>query len=597
MDPKDLDAIKLLLKNKLAERDRVELAPFTLLVAQNCEMATNEQLMNNKAAILEAELNKARALVEALQQGGANATVSPTSVAALSASTIATASVSQEDFDKLKNELTEVYRRESENSRQMVDLTNENKRLSDVVIEKDKEIASLQSKCKDVETAANSRDSTIKDTKKTVEILKSELHSLQAKILTTEEELRKVVDERESLVLRWTKKVEEEALMIAEMQRERDAAVNAAAAAAAEAASGAAMAAAAAQAGASTQDKGEKKPSGILSWFSQNQQQQQQQQQPPPSKPAAPVEEVSFASSSSVPSSVSQTLVGHSGDVTGLSFNLNGTMMLSCSQDKTIRLWDTGSWSLTTTLSGATQGVNCACMSVSDDLVLGCSNDKAARIWTVAGGRLKQTLTGHQGKVLCGAFLGATGRVVTSGQDKAVRVWDANKGSGLKTMICYSTCSDLTTIPNSSLLATAHLDGNVRLWDMTHGESFSMIEKCHDGHVTCCTASPDGKWLLTCGRDNVLHLYDPTSGSRIATLSHPEYYSGTDNTRGTFSPDSRYIAVGSANGSIFVWDTMNMKHCQTLSSKTSSSPAVCVAWHPMANCFAATAKDSIDVWK
>jgi len=147
------------------------------------------------------------------------------------------------------------------------------------------------------------------------------------------------------------------------------------------------------------------------------------------------------------------------------------------------------------------------------------------------------------------------------------------------------------------LVATAHLDGNVRLWDMTHGESFSMIEKCHDGHVTCCTASSDGRCLLTCGRDNLLKIYDPTSGTLIATLSHPEYFSGTDNTRASFSPDGRYVAVGSANGSVFVWDTTNRKHLQTLSSKTCSSPAVCVAWHPMAACIAASAKDAIDIWK
>jgi len=186
---------------------------------------------------------------------------------------------------------------------------------------------------------------------------------------------------------------------------------------------------------------------------------------------------------------------------------------------------------------------------------------------------------------------------VTSGQDKSIRVWDVNKGSGIKTMICFSTCQDLVTIPNSSLLATAHIDGSIRLWDMIRCESYSMIEKAHDGHATCCTASADGKWLLTAGRDNVLHIYEPSSGSSVATLSHPEYFSGADNTRVTFSPDGRYVAAGSANGSIFVFDTNNMKHVQTLSSKTSLYPAICVAWHPMSSCLASSCKDTIDIWK
>jgi len=589
-----LENIKQILQARLLERDRVELTPFTLLVSQNCEMAAREQMMNNKVALLEAELNKARALAEAAQQGGSTSSIGASQItSAIPSLTASTIGANSEEFERLKNELTEVYRRNSENSRQMVEMTAENKRLSDVVLEKDKEIANLQMKCKDVETTANSRDSTIKDKEKIVLVLKSELRSLQAKIVTTEEELRKANDEKEALVQRWLKKVDEEADMMAELKRDRDAAVAAAAAAAAEAASGAAMAAAAANA--SQQEKTEKKPAGMLSWFSSNQQQQQQQQQQ--QKPAEPKEEMVLAPTTTVPTAVSSTLSGHTADVSALSFNLNGTIMVSCSQDKTIRLWDTGSWTMTSTLLGATQGLNYACISVADDLVLGCSNDKAARLWNVSGGRLRQTLTGHQGKVLCGAFLGTSGRVVTSGQDKAVRVWDINKGSGIKTMICYSTCQDLTTIPNSSLMATAHLDHNVRLWDMTRCESFSMIEKCHDGHVTCCAASSDGRLLLTCGRDNILHIYDPTSGSLVATLSDPEYFSGADNTRASFSPDGRYVAAGSARGSIFVWDTGNMKLVHTLSSKTCSSPAICVAWHPMSSCIAATAKDAIDIWK
>jgi len=149
--------------------------------------------MNNRVALLEAELNKARTLME---QGGATPGATPT---AAIAPAVVTNGVSMEEFEKVKNELTEVYRRNSENSRQMIEMSSENKRLSDIVLEKDKQIADLQNRFKDAESEANSRDSTIKDKEKTMSVLKAELLSLQTKVLTTEGELRKANEEKEAV--------------------------------------------------------------------------------------------------------------------------------------------------------------------------------------------------------------------------------------------------------------------------------------------------------------------------------------------------------------------------------------------------------------
>ena len=161
-------------------------------ICKDCEMASREQLLNNKVAILEAELNKARALLEGATPAGAAATPSgPVGT------TMGTNVVSSEDFERLKNELTEVYRRNSESAQKMVDITTENNHLKDVVKEKEKEIMSLQDKCKHVETAASSADDTLKDKERTMSILRSELRSLQVKLVTTEGELRKANDEKE----------------------------------------------------------------------------------------------------------------------------------------------------------------------------------------------------------------------------------------------------------------------------------------------------------------------------------------------------------------------------------------------------------------
>ena len=162
-------------------------------------MATRERLLSNKIALLEAELANARAMLS--QQPGATPTPGGDAVSGVAgAAALSTVpGVSTEDYERLKNELTEVYRRVGETSQHLVEKTTEIKRLSDLAQEKDREIAALQGKCADAEKAAATADDTIKDKETTVSILRAELRGLQVRLVKTENDLRVATDERDAV--------------------------------------------------------------------------------------------------------------------------------------------------------------------------------------------------------------------------------------------------------------------------------------------------------------------------------------------------------------------------------------------------------------
>ena len=68
--------------------------------------------------------------------------------------------------------------------------------------------------------------------------------------------------------------------------------------------------------------------------------------------------------------------------------------------------------------------------------------------------------------------------------------------------------------------------------------------------VSSVAASPDGKWLATAARDNVIRIWDAASGQPVKEL--PGHTGAVNSLK--FSPDNTRLASGSADKTIRVWD-------------------------------------------
>ncbi|KAK9730617.1 WD domain, G-beta repeat [Popillia japonica] len=64
----------------------------------------------------------------------------------------------------------------------------------------------------------------------------------------------------------------------------------------------------------------------------------------------------------------------------------------------------------------------------------------------------------------------------------------------------------------------------------------------------------------------------------IIKTNYEGFKVGCDWARATFSPDGQYIAVGSADGSVFIWGVNTAKVETILKEHTSAVTAT--AWHP-----------------
>ncbi|PPQ87184.1 hypothetical protein CVT25_015071 [Psilocybe cyanescens] len=63
--------------------------------------------------------------------------------------------------------------------------------------------------------------------------------------------------------------------------------------------------------------------------------------------------------------------------------------------------------------------------------IVSCSSDKSVRVWDVSTGAELKVLNGHMDKVSSATFSSDGTRIISSSWDNSVRVWDASTGAEL----------------------------------------------------------------------------------------------------------------------------------------------------------------------
>ncbi|XP_011865476.1 PREDICTED: autophagy-related protein 16-1 isoform X2 [Vollenhovia emeryi] len=297
-----------------------------------------------------------------------------------------------------------------------------------------------------------------------------------------------------------------------------------------------------------------------------------------------------------VPTKVSVTFSAHEGEVHAVKWSPTDRTLATGGGDRKVKLWNITKG--TSESKGILAGSNASVMSVDFDstgtLILGASNDYASRVWTVNDLRLKHTLTGHCAKVMAAKFLGEPSKVVTGSYDRTLKIWDLRSKACIETKFAGSSCNDLVTSDGAgSTIISGHFDQRIRFWD-TRAES-SSNDILLEGKVTSLDLSRDANYLLSCVRDDTVKLIDLRMKKIVGSFSADGFKVGFDWTRAVFSPDGQYIAVGSADGSVFIWSIATNMIETILKGHTAAVAAV--SWHPHGTYLASVDRaKTVTVW-
>jgi WD40 repeat protein len=94
---------------------------------------------------------------------------------------------------------------------------------------------------------------------------------------------------------------------------------------------------------------------------------------------------------------------------------------------------------------------------------------------------------------------------------------------------------------------TASLDKTARLWNAATGQ---LLHTLHGDMVYSVAYAPDGKTVLTGGRDMIGHLWDAQTGTEIRRfVGHTQSIEHI-----LYSPDGQWVLTGSDDGTARLWD-------------------------------------------
>ncbi|XP_034404597.1 uncharacterized protein LOC117741582 isoform X2 [Cyclopterus lumpus] len=288
--------------------------------------------------------------------------------------------------------------------------------------------------------------------------------------------------------------------------------------------------------------------------------------------------------SSRVPVRALQVLEAHQQGINAVRFSSSSSLLATGGTDRVVMLWEVHAGSMThrATLEGSAEGITCIEFDPAGFRILAASYDKSALLWRLDDSVPKVTLTGHSRKVTAARFSGLH-QVVTGSADRSIRLWDLQRAACVKVVEVSSYCSDLVCSEN--FVISGHFDSKIRVWDTRTAGCVQQLPVW--GRVTSLDISSDRRQLLSCCRDDCLQLFDLRRRSHDRLCFRYEdtptfmtaegFKCGSDSTKAVISPDGCFLAAGSANGGVYIWN-VTTGNLETRLPGQHSAPISAVSW-------------------
>ena len=174
--------------------------------------------------------------------------------------------------------------------------------------------------------------------------------------------------------------------------------------------------------------------------------------------------------------------------------------------------------------------------------VVSCSRDKTVKVWDVETGFCEQTITDHHDWVRCISVRNSDGTFCTSGNDTVIYVYNGNDRSkrcelrGHESVvesvgfICEtfegSKKMVKAGIESRDLLVSGGRDRSVRLWKISAISCLATF-MAHDNWVRSVLLHPSGNFIISAGDDRTIRVMDIKAQRCLRTLdaAHPHFVS------------------------------------------------------------------------
>lgn len=225
-------------------------------------------------------------------------------------------------------------------------------------------------------------------------------------------------------------------------------------------------------------------------------------------------------------SSNSHRLIGHSGPVYSVAFVPRSRLLLSASEDSTVKAWNIDSMENVAVFKG-----------------------HQYPLWDVS--------VSKEGMYFA-----------TGSHDTSLRLWSLSRSFPLRIYSGHTADVDRVEFhPNCNYIASASSDCSMRLWSVQSGNMVRLFPAAHKGQVHSLCFSPNGQWLASGGEDRCIKIWDLKNCQILADLrGHDDTVTGV-----VFSKCGNLLISCSYDDTIRIWDISKSTGCEPSEANSATS--------------------------
>ena len=220
-------------------------------------------------------------------------------------------------------------------------------------------------------------------------------------------------------------------------------------------------------------------------------------------------------------------LIGHTFSVLSVAYSPDGTRLVSGSTDNTVRIWNSETGHLLSTLNGHSNPVLSVAYSLDGSRIVSGSGDNTILVWDAQSGQIVcGPITGHHDCVKSVCFSPDGKQILSGSYDSTARVWDAITGNPLFPPFSGHTnwITSVCFFPNGRHFATGSHDGTIRIWTLDEIPIDSDWELRYGNWVV----GENGRLMMWIPKHLHRHLYRPRNVSILNHSFHLKLHFGTE---------------------------------------------------------------------
>ena len=197
-----------------------------------------------------------------------------------------------------------------------------------------------------------------------------------------------------------------------------------------------------------------------------------------------------------------------------------------------------------TVLRGHQAAVSRAVFSPDSQRMATTSDDCTLRVWNLAD-RTSRVYFGHTDEVWRAAWSSDQRRIASTSRDKTVRVWDVDSGAAQVLVGHEAGIRNVAFGPEGRTMYSGDDARVLRRWQLDTGTS-EVLDRCIG------SAFPWDERQVACIAEDSqeVHVHDPRTGE-LERLRVDGVHLGVN---GSISPDGRWVAAGTTDTRVVLWD-------------------------------------------